>query len=221
MSYCLLPHGLQHDRLPCPSLSSEVCSNSCPLSQWCHQTISSSITHFSSCPQSFPKSGSFPMSWLFASCGQGIWSFSFSISPSNEYSGLISFRIDWCDLLAVRRDSQESSPALQFESINSLALSLIYYPILTSIHDHWKNHSFDLWTFVGKIMSLFFYMLSNCLSFASKEQASSNFMAAVTICSDFEARENEICHRFHCFPIYLPWSDRTGCHDLSFMNVGF
>ena len=101
------------------------------------------------------------MSWLFASCGQGIWSFSFSISPSNEYSGLISFRIDWCDLLAVRRDSQESSPALQFESINSLALSLIYNPILTSIHGHWKNHSFDLWTFVGKIMSLFFYMLSN------------------------------------------------------------
>ena len=71
------------------------------------------------------------------------WSLSFSISPSNEYSRLISFRIDWFDLLAVQEDFQESSPALQFKSINSLALSLLYGPILTSIHDYWKNHSLD------------------------------------------------------------------------------
>ena len=70
-------------------------------------------------------------------------SFNVSISPSNEHSGLISFRIDWFDLLAVQEDFQESSPALQFKSINSLALSLLYGPILTSIHDYWKNHSFD------------------------------------------------------------------------------
>ena len=69
------------------------------------------------------------------------WSFSSNISPSNEYSGLISFRIDWFDILAVQ--GRESSPAAQFESINSLALSLLYGPILTSIHDYWKNHSFD------------------------------------------------------------------------------
>ena len=68
-------------------------------------------------------------------------SFRFSISPSNEYSGLISFRIDWLDLLA--RDSQESSPTPQFKSINSLALSFLYSPSFTSIHDHWKNHGFD------------------------------------------------------------------------------
>ena len=70
------------------------------------------------------------------------WSFSFSISPSNEYSGLISFRMDWSDLHSPR-GSQESSPTPQFKSINSLVLSFLYSPTLTSIHDYWKNHSFD------------------------------------------------------------------------------
>ena len=71
------------------------------------------------------------------------WSFSFSICPYNEYSGLISFRMDWLDLLESPRDSQESSPSPQFKSINSLALSFLHSPTLTSIHDYWKNHSFD------------------------------------------------------------------------------
>ena len=70
VSNSLWPHGLQHARLPCPSLSPRVCSNSCPSSQWCHPTISSSVALFSSCSQSFPASGSFPMSWPFASGGQ-------------------------------------------------------------------------------------------------------------------------------------------------------
>ena len=89
-------------RPPCPSLSPRVCSNSCPLSQWCYPTISSSVIPFSSCLQSFPASRSFPISQLFASGGQSIGSFSFSISPPNEYSGLISCRIDWFVLLAVQ-----------------------------------------------------------------------------------------------------------------------
>ena len=71
------------------------------------------------------------------------WSFSFSISPSNDYSKLISFRIDWFDLLAVQQTLKSLSPAPQFKTINSLALSLLYGPMLTSIHDYWKNHSFD------------------------------------------------------------------------------
>ena len=72
------------------------------------------------------------------------WSFSFSVNPSSKYSGLISFRMDWLNLLAVHpRDSQESSPTPQFESINSLELSLLYGPTVTSVHDYWKNHSFD------------------------------------------------------------------------------
>ena len=85
-----------------PSPTPGACSHSCPSSQWCHPTISSSVVPFSSCPQFLPASGSFPMSQFFASGGQSIGSFSFSISPSNEYSGLISFRIDWFDRLAVQ-----------------------------------------------------------------------------------------------------------------------
>ena len=95
----LQPHGQQYARLPCPSLSPGVCSNSCPLSQWGHPTISSSVVPFSSHLQSFPAAGSFPMSQFFASGGQ---SFSFSISLSSDYSGLISFRMEWLDLLAVQ-----------------------------------------------------------------------------------------------------------------------
>ena len=71
------------------------------------------------------------------------WSFSFSISPSNEYSGIISFRIDWLNVLAVQGDSWESFPTPQFKNINSSVLGLLYGPTLTSVHDYWKNHSFD------------------------------------------------------------------------------
>ena len=82
MSNSLRPHGLQYARLPCPSLSPRDCSNSCPLSWWCHPTISSSVIPFSSCPQSFPASGSFPMSWLFASASQNV-GVSASVFPMN------------------------------------------------------------------------------------------------------------------------------------------
>ena len=101
VSYSLRPHGLQHSSLPCPSPSPRVCSDSCPLSQWCHPTILSSVVPFSSCLQSFPASGSFPMSQLFSSGSQSI-GFIFNISRSNEHPGLISFRMDWLDFLAVQ-----------------------------------------------------------------------------------------------------------------------
>ena len=97
--HSLRSHRLQHAWPPCPSLSPRVCSNSCPLNQWCHPTILSSVKPFSSCPQSFPASGSFPMNWLLPSGSQSIRaSASASVLLSNEYSGLISFRIDWFDL---------------------------------------------------------------------------------------------------------------------------
>ena len=96
-------HGLQHARLLCPSPTPRVYSNSCPLSQWCHPTIPSSVVPFSSHLQSFPASGSFPMSQFYTSVLHIFhWSWNSSISPSNEHPGLISFRMDWLDLLPVQ-----------------------------------------------------------------------------------------------------------------------
>ena len=97
----LWTHELQHSRPPCPSPTPGAHPNSCPLSQWCHPAISSSVVPFSSCPQFLPASvfsneSALCMRW------PKYWSFSFSISPSNEHSGLISFRMDWLDLLAVQ-----------------------------------------------------------------------------------------------------------------------
>ena len=117
----LWPHRLQHTRLPCPSPTPSAYSNSCPLGQNCDPTISSSVIPFS-CLQSFLESGSFPISQLFTSGGQNI-GVGFSISPSNEYSGLISFKIDWMDLLAVQGTLK--SVLQQFKSINSSMISFL------------------------------------------------------------------------------------------------
>ena len=100
------------------------------------------VIPFSSCPQSFPVSGSFSNESVLCIRWPKDWSFSFSISPSNEYSGLIFFRIDWFDLLAVQ-GTLKSSPPPQFKSINSSVLRFLYGPTLTSIRDYWENHSFD------------------------------------------------------------------------------
>ena len=86
--------------------------------------------------------------------------FQLNISPSNEHSGLISFRMDWLDLLAVQGTLKESFPAPQFKSISSSALSFLYGPTLTCIHDCWKTIASTKWSFVGKVMSLLFNMLS-------------------------------------------------------------
>jgi len=94
-------------------------------------------------PSVFPSTRVFSNELVLPIKWSKYWSFSFSISPSNEYSGLISFRIDWLDLLAVPRDSQESSPAPEFKSINSLALCFLYGPTPTSVHDYWKDHSLN------------------------------------------------------------------------------
>ena len=141
MSDSLQPQGLQHTRLPCPSPSRGACSNSCPWSWWCHPTISSFVVPFSSCLQSLLALEPFPVS-QFSSGGQ---SFGVSVSAS-----VLPMNIqDWFPLelgLAWSwspRDSQESSPTPQFKSINSLVLSFLYGPTLTSIHDYWKTHSFD------------------------------------------------------------------------------
>ena len=141
MSECLQPYGLQHDRVPCPSLSPKVCSNSYPLSQWCHPTISSSVIPFSSHLQSSPALVSFQMSQFFTSGGQSIGvSASTSVLPMNIQGW---FPLGWTQFPCCPRDSQESSQALQFKSISFSALSHLYGSTFTSVHDYWKNHSFD------------------------------------------------------------------------------
>ena len=118
--------------------------NSCPLSQWCHPTISSSVIPFSSYLQSFPASGSFPMSQFFESGSQSIGvSASTSVLPMNIQDWFPLGWTGWIPLQGESRDSRESSPTPHFKSINSLVLSFLYSPTLTSIHDHWKNHSLD------------------------------------------------------------------------------
>ena len=155
--------GLQHTRLPCPSPSPRACSNSCPLSQWCHPTILSSVMTFS-CLQCFPESGSFPVSQLFESGGQSIGASALaSVLPMNiqdwfhlGWTGWISLQSKGLSrVFSKKKKNKESSPAPQLKSINSSVLSFLYGPAITSIHDFWKNH-----IFVGKIMSLLFNMLS-------------------------------------------------------------
>ena len=158
MSGSLRPHGPQHARLPCPSLSPRICSNSCPLSQWCHPMISSSVIPFSSCSQSSPQSGSFQMSQYFASGGQSIGvSTSASVLPMNIQDWFPLGWTGWISLLSKRL--LEPYPTPQFKSINSSALSFPYGPTLTSVHDYWKIIALTIWAFVDKVMSAFSYAI--------------------------------------------------------------
>ena len=135
LSDSLQPHGLQHARLPCPSPTPRACSNSNPLSWWCHKTISSSVMPFSSCLQSFPTSESSPMSQFVASGSQSIGaSASASVLPVN-IQGWFPLRLTGLISLQSKRLSRAFSPTPQFKSIDSSALSFLYSPILTSIHD--------------------------------------------------------------------------------------
>ena len=139
MSDSLWPHGLQHTRLPCPSPTPGAYSNSCPSCRWCHPTISSSFVPFSSHLQSFPASGSFLVSMLFASSGQIIGA-SASVPPVNIQGW---FPLGLTGLMILQSNGLLRPPASQFKSINSSALSFLYSPVLTSIHECWKHHSFD------------------------------------------------------------------------------
>ena len=141
VSDSLWPHGPQHARLPWPSPSPGVCSISCPLSWWCYPTHLILCHFLLLLPSIFPSIRVFSNESALPTRWPKYWSF--SISPSDEYSGLICFRIDWVWSPCSPGDSQGFSPTLQLESINSLVLRLLYGPTFTSIHDYWKNHSFD------------------------------------------------------------------------------
>ena len=146
-------------RLPCPSLFPRVCSDSCPLSRWCYLTISSSAAPFSLCLQSFPA---LVFSNELALCIRWpkYWSFNFSISPWNEYSGLISFRTDWFDLLAVQ---ETLNSLLQHHSLKASIFQCLAFFMVQLSHPYVtteKTTALTLWTFVGKVMSLLVNTLS-------------------------------------------------------------
>ena len=146
------------------------------------------------------------------------WSFSFSICPSNEYSGLISFRIDWLDPHSPR-DSQESSPTSQYKSINSSVLSFLYGPTLHPYMATGKTIALTRWTFISKVMSLLFNMLSRLvIAFLprSKDLLISWLQSPSAVILE---PKKIVSYCFHCFPIYFPWSNETRWHDLSFLNV--
>ena len=123
----LWPHGLQHTRLPCPSLSPWVCSNSCPLCRWCHPTILFSVAPLSSCPQSSPTSGSFPMSWLIASGGQSIGT-SVSVLPMNIQGGFPSGLTSLISLLSKGLSRVFSSTTVwKNQFFDALPISYLFY----------------------------------------------------------------------------------------------
>ena len=157
VSDSLRPHESQHARPPCPSPTPRVYSNSCPSSQWCHPAISSSVPPFSVGPPSLPASGSFPMSQPCMSWPK-YWSFSFRIRPSNEHPGLIFFRMDWLDLLAVQGtlksllQHHSSKPSIFWcSAFFTVQLS---HPYMTS----GKTIALTRWTFVGKVVSQICYL---------------------------------------------------------------
>ena len=160
MSDSLWSHGLHHARRPCPSQSPRIRSNSCSLSLICHPTISSFVYPFFSFPQSFPASGVFPNESALLMRWPRDWSFNFSISPSNDYSGLISFRIDWFDLLAVQGTLKS---LLQHHNLKASVLphsASFMVPLSHSNVTTGKTIALTLQTFVGKVISLYFNMLS-------------------------------------------------------------
>ena len=170
---------------------------------------------FSSCPQSFLASGSFPLSPLHIRWPK-YWGFSFNISPSNEYTGLISFRIDWCDHRAYKR--LKSSPVSQFKSINSSAIFLVQLPHPYLINGKTITLTFVkglIQIFVNKVMSLLFNMLSRTvIAFPprSKHLLILLLQSPSIILLEYK---NKIHHCFHFYPMYLP-SDGARYHDLSF-----
>ena len=206
MSDSLQPHGLQHNRLPCPSPTPGACSNSCPLSRWCHPTITSSVIPYSSCLQSFPTSDStLHIRW------PKYWNFSFSISPSNEHWGQISFRMDWFDLLAVQGTLKS---LLQHHSSKASILRRSAFFTVQLSHPYMttgKTIALTRWTFVGKVISLLYNMLprlvitflprSKCLLISWLQSPSAVILEPKKIKSDTVS---------HLFPMrwwdQMPWS---------------
>ena len=172
-------------------------------------------------PSIFPSIGLFSKESVLRIRWPRYWSFSYSISPPSEYSGLISFRMDWLDLFAVQGTLKS---LLQYHSSKTSILWCSPFFIVQISHPYTttgKTIALTRQTFVGKVMSLLYNMLykfvinfhprSKCLLILWMQSPSAVILE----------RPKIVCHCFHCFPIYLPLSDGTGCYDLSFLNVEF
>ena len=216
MADSLQPHGLQHTRLPCPYLPEFAQTHAHWVGdaiQPSHPLSSPSLAFNLSQHQGLSNELALPVRWL------KYWNFSFSISPSNEYSQLISFRIDWFDLLVVQGTLKSllqyhnSKPSILWHS--AFFMVQFSHPYMTT----GKTIALARGIFVSKIISLLFNMLSRfviaflprskCLLISWLQSPSAVILEPKKIKS--------VC--FHCFPIYLPWSDGTRCHDLRFLNV--
>ena len=219
MSSSWWPHGLQLIRLPYPSLTPGVHLNPCPLSRWCHPTISSSVVPFSSRLQSFPASPSFQMSQFFPSGGQSIGiSVSASVLPLNIQDWFCLGWTGWISLL-----SKGLSSLLKHYSSKASVLQCSAFFIVQVSHPYMttgKAIAFTRQTFVGKVMSLLFNMLSRLvITFLPRSKCLLISWLQSPSAVILEPQENKVWHCFHCFPIYFPWSDRTRCHDLRFLSV--
>ena len=175
---------------PSSSPSPEVCPNSCPLHWWCHPAISSSDVLFL-LPSVFPSIRDFSNELSVHIRWPKYWSFSFSISASSEYSGLISLKIDWFDLLAVQSTLKNLLQHLGLKA--SIFLHFAFFTVqLSQLYmTTWKTIALIIYAFIGRVMSLLFNILSRFISFPAKKQSSSDYMTAVTIHSDLRAHEEE------------------------------
>ena len=206
---------LQHARPPCPSPAPGVYSNSGPLSPLCHPDISSSRPLLL-LPSIFHSIRIFSDESVLRIRWPKHWSFSFSIGPSNEYSGLISFRMDWLDLLEVQETLKS---LLQHHNSKASILWRSAFSIVQVSHPYMttgKTIALTRWTFVGKIMSLLFNVLSRLVItflLRSKRLLISWLQSPSAVI--LEPPKNKVYHCFHCFPIYLSWGNGTRCDDLS------
>ena len=218
MSDSLRLHGLQHTRLPRPSLPPWVYSTSCPLTRWSHPTILSSVTPISSCLQSFPASGSFPMSQFFQSDSRSI-GMSASVLRMNIQDWFPLGWTGWISLQSKGLSWVFSNTTVQKHQFSTqLSLS-------SNSHIHtWlmeKTIALTRQTFVGNVMSLLFNMLSRLVMAFLPRSKHLSISWLQSPSSTILDPQKIACHCFHCFPIYLPWSDGTGCHDLSFLKAEF
>ena len=205
MADSLQPHGMQHARLPCLSLS--------PKSLLKCMSIESMMpsSHLFLCCPLLLLPAIFSRIRVFSNClalcirWPKYWSFSFSINPSNEYSGLLFFRIDWLDLLAVQGTLksliQHHSSKASILWHSAFFIGQLSHPYMTT----GKIIALTRWIFVGKVMSLLFNKLPRLvIAFLPRRKRLLISWLQSPICSDFGAKENKVCHCFHCFSIYLP-----------------